>query len=79
MPEGADRYAAQFELYNVLNGQRYSTGQRLTASDQASCARWRIAIADIIFEQLTGIRGAFSTRIAFVSGRRHAAAADATS
>ena len=24
-------------------------------------------IADIIFEQLTGIRGAFSTRIAFVS------------
>lgn len=65
MPDGADRYAAQFELYNVLNGQRLA-GQRLTAST-ASMRAMAHRIADIIFEQLTGIRGAFSTRIAFIS------------
>jgi TolB protein len=64
MPEG-DRFAAQFELYNVLTGQRLA-GQRLTASaDSLRALSHRIA--DIIFEQLTGIRGAFSTRIAFIA------------
>ena len=65
MPEGADRYAAQFELYNVLTGQRL-TGQRLTGTS-GSLRAVAHRIADLIFEQLTGIRGAFSTRIAFVS------------
>jgi TolB protein len=65
IPEGADRYAAQFELYNVLTGQRL-TGQRLTATT-ASMRAVAHRIADIIYEQLTGVRGAFSTRIAFVS------------
>jgi len=65
MPEGANRYAAQFELYNVLNGQRLA-GQRLTASGDSFRALAH-RIADIVFEQLTGIRGAFSTRIAFVA------------
>src|SRR5918995_386459 len=64
-PEAGDRYAAQFELYNVLNGQRLA-GQRLTATTNSLRAMSH-RIADIIFEQLTGIRGAFSTRIAFVS------------
>jgi len=64
-PDGADRYAAQFELYNVLNGQRLA-GQRLTATT-GSMRAMSHRIADIVFEQLTGIRGAFSTRIAFVS------------
>ena len=63
-PDGADRYAAQFELYNVLTGQRL-TGQRLT-SNTASLRAMSHRIADIVFEQLTGIRGAFSTRIAFI-------------
>lgn len=63
--EGADRYAAQFELYNVLTGQRL-TGQRLTASS-GSMRAMAHRIADLVFEQLTGIRGAFSTRIAFIS------------
>ncbi len=64
MPEG-DRYAAQFELFNVLTGQRLA-GQRLTASADSLRAMSH-RIADIIFEQLTGIRGAFSTRIAFIA------------
>jgi len=64
-PDGADRYAAQVELFNVLTGQRL-TGQRLTASTSGLRAMAH-RISDIIFEQLTGIRGAFSTRIAFIS------------
>ena len=65
LPEGNDRFAAEFELYNVLTGQRL-TGQRLAATSTSMRALAH-RIADIIFEQLTGIRGAFSTRIAFIS------------
>lgn len=58
-------YAAQFELYNVLTGQRLE-GQRLTA--QANSLRaLSHRISDIIFEKLTGVRGAFSTRVAFIN------------
>jgi TolB protein len=63
-PDGADRYAVQFELYNVLTGQRLA-GQRLTSST-ASMRALAHRVADLIFEQLTGIPGAFSTRIAFI-------------
>lgn len=65
IPDGQDRYAAEFELYNVLTGQRLA-GQRLTAAT-SSLRAMAHRVSDIIFEQLTGIRGAFSTRIAFIS------------
>lgn len=65
IPDGSDRYAAEFELYNVLTGQRL-TGHRLTAST-SSLRAMAHRVSDIIFEQLTGIRGAFSTRIAFIT------------
>lgn len=65
IPDGPDRYATEFELYNVLTGQRL-TGQRLTAAT-SSLRAMAHRVSDIIFEQLTGIRGAFSTRIAFIS------------
>jgi TolB protein len=64
MPEGSG-FAAQFELYNVLTGQRLA-GQRLTASANSLRALAH-RISDIIFEQLTGVRGAFSTRVAFIN------------
>jgi TolB protein len=63
-PEGTG-FAATFELYNVLTGQRLA-GQRLTANANSMRALAH-RISDIIFEQLTGVRGAFSTRVAFVS------------
>ena len=65
MPEGPDRFAAEFELYNVLTGQRL-TGQRLAATSSSMRALAH-RVSDIIYEQLTGIRGAFSTRIAFIT------------
>ncbi|MFC4307827.1 Tol-Pal system beta propeller repeat protein TolB [Steroidobacter flavus] len=64
MPEGQG-FAANFELYNVLTGQRLA-GQRLTANANSMRALAH-RISDIIFEQLTGVRGAFSTRVAFIS------------
>ena len=64
LPDG-DRSVVQFELYNVINGQRL-IGQRLplTAAGQRMTAH---RIADLIFQQIVGIPGAFATRIAFVS------------
>lgn len=66
-PQGTDRYAADFELYNVLNGERLA-GQQITGT----AASWRAMahrISDIVFEKLTGVRGAFSTRVAYVSAQ----------
>ncbi len=65
LPEGGDRFGVQFELHNVLTGQRLA-GQKLSASNSSMRAVSH-RIADLIFEQLTGIRGAFSTRIAFIN------------
>lgn len=64
VPDGAG-FAAQFELYNVLTGQRLA-GQRVTANANSMRALAH-RVADIIFEQLTGVRGAFSTRVAFIN------------
>jgi len=54
-----------FYLLNVANGQQM-TGRVITASASANRT---IAhrIADIVFKQITGIRGAFDTRIAYVT------------
>lgn len=64
VPE-ADRWAIQFELVNVLTGERllgYSvpaTGAGLRAGAHR--------VADMIYEKILGVRGAFATRIAYVS------------
>ena len=63
--QGADRYDISFELYNVLNHQRL-LGYQISANRPGL----RLAshqIADMIFDKITGIRGAFATRIAYVS------------
>jgi TolB protein len=57
-------YATTFELYNVLNGQKL-LAQRVTAS-ATTLRSMAHRVADAIFQQLTGIPGAFATRIAFV-------------
>jgi TolB protein len=63
-PKGNDT-AVTYELYNVV------TGQRLLAETQSAPTRsLRMTAhrtADRIYEQLTGVRGAFATRVAYVS------------
>jgi TolB protein len=63
--QGPDRYDISFELYNVLNHQRL-LGYQISANRPGL----RLAshqIADMIFDKITGIRGAFATRVAYVS------------
>jgi TolB protein len=64
IPEAGGNYTVQFELHNVLNGQRL-TGQRIPSTGPALRATTH-RVADMIYEQLTGTPGAFATRIAFL-------------
>ncbi len=63
-PDG-ERLAVTFELHNVRTGASL-LGQRLTSSEKGLRATGH-RIADLVFERLTGIPGAFSTRIAYVA------------
>ena len=57
--------AVTFELFNVQSGQPLLT-ERIPTSDRGMRATAH-RIADAIFARLTGIPGAFSTRVAYVS------------
>jgi len=60
-----DKYDVQFEMYNVLNSQRL-----LGLHIPATTSTLRVtahSIADIVFQQLTGIPGVARTRIAYVN------------
>jgi TolB protein len=64
-PADADHYSITFELYNVLNHQRL-----LAYQISANKPGLRLAshqLADMVFEKILGIRGAFATRIAYIS------------
>src|SRR5260370_39426263 len=64
-PLGQDRYNITFELYNALNRQRL-LGYQISANKPGL----RLAshqVADMVFEKILGIRGAFATRIAYIS------------
>jgi TolB protein len=64
-PDAQDRYNVEFELFNVLTGQRL-LGFRIPANT-AGLRGASHRVADMVFEKLTGVRGAFSTRIAYIS------------
>jgi TolB protein len=60
-----DRYTITFEIYNVLTRQRL-----LAYQISANKPGLRLAshqVADMVFEKILGIRGAFATRIAYIS------------
>ncbi|MGR8934909.1 MAG: Tol-Pal system beta propeller repeat protein TolB [Gammaproteobacteria bacterium] len=62
---GADGYNVQFYLYSVAGGQQL-LGYRITpkAQDLRRAAHY---ISDLVFEKLTGIKGMFSGRIAYIT------------
>ena len=68
--DSPDRFTAVFQLYDVLRGEQL-LGFRLTAGRQDLRATAH-RIADMIFEELTGIPGVFGTQIAYVSEERRA-------
>ncbi len=65
----SNNYALQFQLFNVRSGQQL-LGFRLTSPrDNLRAAAHRIA--DMVFEELTGIPGVFGTQIAYISEQRN--------
>jgi TolB protein len=57
--------AIDFDLINVLNGQKLAT-QRFTGT-QTAMRNAAHRVSDVIYEKIIGVRGAFATRIAYVS------------
>jgi TolB protein len=67
--QGPDRYNIVFELFNVLNRQRLLGYQ--ISSNKAGLRLASHQVADMVFEKILGIRGAFATRIAYISVTGH--------
>lgn len=59
-----DRYIIQFQLFDVFRGKQL-LGYSIPV-DKRYLRRGAHQAADLIYEELTGLRGAFATRIAFV-------------
>lgn len=61
----ANELVIEFELMNLLTGQVLTSQNVRVAPNSLRYGAHRVA--DIIYERITGTRGAFSTRIAYVS------------
>jgi len=73
LPNG-NNFTIEFQVFDVLRGEQL-LGYRMPSTRSAMRASAH-RIADMIFEKLTGIPGAFSTRIAYVTVEK---SGDATS
>ncbi|HTY48812.1 MAG TPA: Tol-Pal system beta propeller repeat protein TolB [Steroidobacteraceae bacterium] len=62
---GTDTLAVDFTLINDLNGQQLAS-QRFTGSP-AAMRDAAHRVSDVIYQKILGVRGAFDTRIAYVS------------
>src|ERR1700689_3057312 len=67
--DGTDHYSITYELYNVLTKQGLMGFQ--VTSNRPGLRSASHQIADAVFEKILGIRGAFSTRIAYISVLGH--------
>jgi len=68
-PDSApDTFTATFQLFNVTSGQPM-TGFRLQAA-RTDLRKAAHRISDMVFKEITGIEGVFSTQIAYVSEER---------
>jgi TolB protein len=67
MPDG--RLAVDFDLVNVLNGQRLVSQRFMGAPSALRNAAHRVS--DAIYEKIVGVRGAFATHIAYIAVNGH--------
>jgi TolB protein len=67
--QGPDRYNVVFELYNVLTRQKMLAYQII--ANQAGLRLASHQVADMVYEKITGVRGAFATHIAYVAVQGH--------
>lgn len=64
-PSTGNKLSVRFRLFDTVTERRV-LGRRIPA-DPAQLRQAAHLISDIVFEHLTGVRGAFSTRIAYVT------------
>ena len=69
---GQNKYAVQFQLFDVYKGEQL-LGYSLT-TDTNSLRYTAHHISDLIYQQLTGQKGAFNTKVAYVTVKRSPAA-----
>lgn len=67
-PDGS--HTIVFQLFNVLQGEQIVGYRLTTGSTEADLRVAGHRVADMIFEELTGIQGVFGTRIAYVNEQR---------
>jgi len=67
--QGSDRFNIVFELYNVLTRQRLLGYQ--ISTNRAGLRLASHQVADMVFEKIIGVRGAFATRVAYISVLGH--------
>jgi len=67
-PADAGKVVVEFELYDILKEQRLLAEQ--VSAGSANLRDISHYIADMVYEKLTGLRGAFSTRVVYVTSER---------
>jgi len=65
---GAGRYEVQFQLFDVFKGEQLAGYSISTTKGEMRATAHHIS--DIVYERLTGERGAFATQIAYISALR---------
>jgi TolB protein len=65
LPDASGTYTVEFELFDVLKGERVSGYQFQTNTE--GLRRTAHQISDLIYEALLGEKGAFNTRIAYIT------------
>lgn len=69
--QAGNQYQVQYELFNVARQTRM-IGEVISGSE-AQLRDIAHQISDVIFEQITGVRGAFSTKLLYVTEQRFSA------
>ena len=65
IPQGAEEFTIQFQVFDVLRGEQILGYRQPARLKQLRAASHRVA--DLIYEELTGIRGVFGTQVAYVT------------
>ncbi len=68
---GDNAYELRFQLFDVF-GQRQLVGFRMPAVTKSTMRGAAHRAADMIYEKLTGIKGVFGTKVAYVTAQRQA-------